>query len=107
VALETAQDGVCVTVRSAGPESDEVEFDSRDTADRSLVALSQARFLDPSGRHVAVWVMRSGSSQYIACDAVTGRCSSNYDHPLGDSATYARRCRFRRVLPLKLASAFA
>jgi hypothetical protein len=51
--------------------------------------------------------MRSGSPQYIACDGVTGRCSSNYGHRLGDSATYARRCRFRLVSPLKLASAFA
>ena len=89
MALEAAQDGVGVTVRSADPESDEVELGGRDTEDRSLVALSQARFLDTSGRHVAFWLYAIGQLRYIACDAVTGRCSSNYGHPLGDSATDA------------------
>jgi hypothetical protein len=37
VVLEAAQDGVGVMVRSADPESDEVELGDRDTADRSLV----------------------------------------------------------------------
>jgi hypothetical protein len=58
---------------------------------QSLVELSEARFLDSSGRHVAFWLDAIGQLKYIACDAVTGRCntSRNYGDPLGNPVTDA------------------
>jgi hypothetical protein len=90
VAVEAAQDGVGVTVRSADLESDEVELGGRDTAERSPVALSQARFLDTSGRHVAFGFTR-GATEDVTVEDV-------------DAAPEPRRAnnpgqRLKRALP--------
>jgi hypothetical protein len=52
--------------------------------------VSQARFLDATGRHIAVWFHAIGQVEYLACDTVTGRCIStpNYGAAQATVATF-------------------
>ena len=54
---------------------------------QDLAEPSQARFLDASGRHVAVWFNSIGFLRYLDCDTITGQCaaSPNYIRYAGPS----------------------
>jgi hypothetical protein len=68
---------------------------------------SQARFLDPTGRHIAFWFRSAFGLEYLACDTLTQRCtqSRNYDHLYTGPGTGAafvaspsRECRGRGAI---------
>jgi len=42
--------------------------------------VSQATFLDASGRHVAMWLGAIGQLRYVACDTITGNCSASWNY---------------------------
>ena len=40
----------------------------------------QPTFLDPNGRHIAVWFEAIGRLQYLDCDTLTGSCTASHNY---------------------------
>lgn len=57
---------------------------------QDLDQASQARFLDASGRRVAVWFDGAGQLEYVVCQIETGRCISGHNYSNARRPTVAR-----------------
>jgi hypothetical protein len=57
---------------------------------QDLDQVSQARFLDAGGQHIAVWFDGAGQVEYLECDTVSKRCTSSatYGGPNAPGATF-------------------
>jgi hypothetical protein len=51
-------------------------------------------FLDPNGRHIAVWFEAIGRLQYLDCDTLTGRCTASRNYTISAPPAVAADTRF-------------